>query len=591
MLTKQLTIAMLTVATCSAGLCPAQEAGTDIDPVPRLLKNLQADSVKVAASAAKSLGVIFSPGGKARDDRDAVIEVLITKLDAKQGGLLRKETATALGNIRAKAAVEPLKEALNDKDIEAAVEAGKAIAKILPVDAARDYLKAQAPDASESVLVAVHSAMATIAKAEDAEFLLAGLPSENWRIQQAIVQGVERSARAGARLQPDDYEKLAGVLGSEILNASNAAVHFFQHIRNTDSTAAVLNAADTHGDGSETDESWRMRTYALRTIWNWGWPSNQEALPYVIRNLGDRTVNVTNEARRILNGLRKDQHIGQAELYPLLLTELEKAESLKTRAGIMREWGGNVDRQFASRVAAVASKTLTESMEQPKEWSARAYSVKLLGASGFTGAIETIAECVSDDTSNVRQAAGKSLEQLAPLASEDELAAVSPILQPLLEKPVDWRKTAIAARATGYYPSEAAIQPLIGLLSHSVLNARDASSFALARVARTNPELKAKIEAPLFAEISEVSGSWQYGARVLGALQNPKAVPLLTTILSKGDWRSQESAARAVKEIAAVAAIEDDALNQALIGAAQSEVVQVQDAANLALRAVAKKEE
>lgn len=581
------TAVVLVIFTIGEGI--AQEA-TQVDPVPRLLRNLEADDAKVAASAAKSLGVVFTPGGKVRDDRDAVIEALIAKLDAKYGGILRRETAKALGNIRAKQAVEPLKESLKDEDIEAAVESGKAIAKILPVDEAREYLKAQAPEAPESVLVAVHSAMATIAKAEDAEFLLTGLPSENWRTQQAVAQGVERAVRAGARLTPDDYEKLAGVYGSEILNASNAAVHFFTHIRNSDSIAAVLNAADIHGDGSETDFTWRNRTYALRTIWNWGWPTNQEALPLVIRNLGDRTANVTNEARRILNHLRKEEHVGNGELHPLMLAELEQTESLKTRAGIMREWGGSVDRQFASRIAAVAEETLTEAMQQPKEWSARAYSLQMLGSSGYTGAIEAIAQCISDDTPNVRQSAGRALEQLALLASEEELASVPPLLQPLLEKPVDWRKTAIAARASAYYPSKDAVQPLIDLLSHSVLNARDASSFALARYARHVPALKEQMEAPLFAELSETTAAWQYGARVLGALENPAAVPLLTTILTKGDWRSRESAARAVKDIAAVVEIKDDALNEALVAASQSEVVQVQDAANLALRAVAKEE-
>ena len=587
---KLLSTAALALIVFGTQLCSAQNAATEIDPVPRLLRNLEADNAKVAASAAKSLGVVFSPGGKVRDDRDAVIEALITKLDAKYGGILRRETAKALGNIRATQAVEPLKESIRDEDIEAAVESGKAIAKILPVDEAREYLKAQAPEASESVLVAVHSAMATIAKAEDAEFLLTGLPSENWRTQQAVVQGVERAARAGARLTPEDYTKLAGVYGSEILNASNAAVHFFTHIRNSDSMAAVLAAADVHGDGAEDDFSWRNRTYALRTIWHWGWPTNQEALPVVLRNLGDRTANVTNEARRVLNHLRKEEHVGNGQLHPLMLAELEKAESLKTRAGIMREWGGSVDRQFASRIAAVAEKTLNEAIEQPKEWSARTYSVQMLGASGYTGAIETVAQCVADDVPNVRQSAGKALEQLAPLASEEELAAVPPILLPLLDKPVDWRKTAIAAKVSAYYPSDSAVQPLIDLLSHSVLNARDASSFALARYAQQVPELKEKMETPLFAEVSETSASWQYGARVLGALQNPAAVPLLTTILSKGDWRSQESAAKAVKEIAVVADINDEALNEALVAASQSEVVQVQDAANLALRAVAKEE-
>ena len=92
----------------------------------------------------------------------------------------------------------------------------------------------------------------------------------------------------------------------------------------------------------------------------------------------------------------------------------------------------------------------------------------------------------------------------------------------------------------------------------------------------------------LHAEVPRVKGSWQYGARVLGALKNPAAVPLLTTILTDGDWRSQQNAALAVAQIADEKKLEDDALNQALVRAAQSDVIQVQDAANQALRAVTK---
>ena len=75
---------------------------------------------------------------------------------------------------------------------------------------------------------------------------------------------------------------------------------------------------------------------------------------------------------------------------------------------------------------------------------------------------------------------------------------------------------------------------------------------------------------------------------MLGTFENPEAIPLLTTILSQGDWRSQHNAALAVARIADEKKVEDDALNKVLVEAAQSEVIQVQDAANKALRAVSK---
>jgi HEAT repeat protein len=534
------------------------------------------------------LGVIFTPGQKVRDDRDKVIDALIGKLTARQGGALRRETATALGNIQAAKAVDSLKDTLKDEDHTVSTAASNAIAKILPVDEAREYLKAQAFEASESVHVAVYDAMSKIAKPEDTDFLLDGLPSKNWRTEMNAVKGIERTVRAGARLKPESYDKIAAVFGNEITNASNAAVHFFTHVRNEESMRAVHAAADKRGDGSKDDVSWRDRVYALRTIYSWGFPKNEASLPVVIRQLGDRTANVTNEARRLLNHLKKEKLISQHDLYPLFLTELETAESLPLRAGIMREWGSHVDEQYASRIAKVASKTLTEAMEVKEEWSARAYSATLLGAAGYTADVETISKCVADDVSNVRSAAGRALEQLSVLCSDEEAALVPPILLPLLKQSTDWRKSAVAARASGFYPSDSAVEPLIKLLSHSVINVKAASSGSLSRLAESDAGLKEKIEAPLFAEIAKVAGSWEYGARVLGTLQNPKAIPLLTTILNKGAWRSQQNAARAVKDIADLNTIKDESLNQALIAAAQSEVLQVQDAANEALRSIAK---
>jgi HEAT repeat protein len=584
----------LTISACLLSVClfAAESAfaqADTTDPVPRLMANLKSDNVRVSASAARSLGVVFAPGRKPHPAREEVVAALIGKLESKLGGEVRRDSAWALGRIEAKEALDGLKVALKDEDVEVAIASGEAVTRILPVDDARAYLKEQSVDATESLTAAVYTAMARISKAEDAEFLLAGLPSENWRTEQAAVQGLERSTRAGARLTPDDYTKLAGVLGNEIRNASGAAVHFFTHIRNEDSMAAVLAAADAKGDGSKEDTTWRNRSNALSVIFHWGWPTSEPALPIVIQQLGDRTANVTNGARRILNQLKADKYLSQNDLYPLMLTELEKTEDLSLRGGIMREWGNHVDQQYASRIAVVASSTLTQAIEEKDAWSARAFSIALLGQSHYTGSMEEIAGCVSDDVPNVRNAAGRSLEQLAPLCTNEERAAVPPILQPLLEKPVDWRKTSVAARAAASFPSDEAIAPLVKLLSHSVLNVRDSASHSLATIAASsNEDLRTKIEPLLHSEVSRSKGSWQYGARVLGALKNPAAVPLLTLILSEGDWRSQQAAALAVAKIADEKKVEDDALNKALVEAAQSEVIQVQDAANKALRAVSK---
>jgi HEAT repeat protein len=583
MISRLLTTLAL-IAICS----PVFGQATTPDPVPKLLANLDSTNTRVSASAARSLGVIFTPGQKARADKDKVVDALIGKLTARQGGALRRETATALGNIQAAKAVDTLKETLKDEDHTVSTAASNAIAKILPVDEAREYLKAQAAESSESVHVAVYDAMSKIAKPEDTEFLLAGLPSKNWRTEMNAVQGVERTVRAGSRLKPEDYDKIAAVFGNEITNASNAAVHFFTHVRNEESVRAVHAAADKQGDGTKADVTWRDRTYALRTIYHWGFPANESSLPVVIRQLGDRTANVANEARRLLNHLKRERLISQQDLYPLFLTELESAKAIGTRAGIMREWGSHVDEQYASRVAKVASQTLTEAMEAKSDWSARAYSVTLLGSAGYTADVEKISQCVADDVSNVRSSAGRALEQLAQLCSDEEAALVPPILVPLLTQSTDWRKSAVAAKAAGFYPSETAIQPLIKLLSHSVINVKSAASGSLSRLVQADVALKEKIETPLFAEVGKVAGSWEYGARVLGTLENPAAIPLLTTILTKGAWRSQHNAAKAVQEIADVNIIKDESLNQALISAAQSEVLQVQDAANEALRAISK---
>jgi HEAT repeat protein len=224
-------------------------------------------------------------------------------------------------------------------------------------------------------------------------------------------------------------------------------------------------------------------------------------------------------------------------------------------------------------------------MKEKTQWPARAYSVVLLGASGYTGSMTEIATCVGDDVANVRIAAGKALEELCPLCSAAERAVVAPLLQPLLDRPDDWRKTAVAARSVGPYATAESVPPLVVLLSHTVLNVREGASHSLAVIASgENGDLRTALDKAIYPELEKNEKAWEFGAHALGALRDAKAVPVLTRILSRGDWRAQGSAALAVAKIAADQKINDKPLSDALIQAAQSEVLQTQDAANKALR-------
>ena len=71
-------------------------------------------------------------------------------------------------------------------------------------------------------------------------------------------------------------------------------------------------------------------------------------------------------------------------------------------------------------------------------------------------------------------------------------------------------------------------------------------------------------------------------------MKDPKAVPQLTTILQRGTWLAQVAAANAVSQIAADSKISVKALSDALIKAGQSDVRQVQEACDKALRALTK---
>ncbi len=559
------------------------------NPVPALMRNLNSQYVNVAASAARSLGVVFSPGGRGGNELEPVTAKLIENLSSPKGAVLRRECATALGRIQARTALDPLKEAIKDVDYSVAIAAANAIREILPVDEARVYLKGIAVDPSESIQVAAFDAMSQIAKPEDADFLLTGMDATNWRIQTSSIRGLERAVRAGARIKPEDYDKVAAMLGGEVSNTAEAALWFLAHTRNSESIRAAIAAVDTKGDGGPDDTSWRTRTYGIRTLYNMGWPHNRKGLPAVIRQLGDSTANVVNEAKGLIYYLLNEKKMRRQELFPLLLAELEKAEGDSLRAGIMAEMDGGIARHYSSRVAKIAAVCLNDAMTNKTSWQVRAHAINLLGHCENTMAIEQVATCVGDDVPNVRQAAGNALSRLASNCTEEQKAKVAPILLTYLTDTRDWRKTAIAANNAGYYYAKDAVAPLVKLLSHGVGNVKDGAARSLINlVDHRNEEYGAQVEAALLPEMEATDLAWEYGAKVLGPLQNAETIPLLRKILERGTWRAKENAARAVADIAAVNKISDKALNDVLIRNAQSQILQVQETSNHALKMLAK---
>ena len=527
--------------------------------VPQLLRNLESDNEHVAASAARSLGVVFAPGGRGGEDKAKVVTQLIEHLSSQKGPEIRRQCAVALGMIRAAEAAEPMKKTLEDPEIEVVLAAGEAVGQILPVDEARKYLKeVGAGDAGLAKVGAFHG-LSTIAKPEDAPFLLTGVGSENWRAQKACVNGLHRAVRAGADLSEDEYKSIAVVLGADTVNAADSAVHFFSHAHNPGAVAALRDAVDPeiHPD------NWRQRARALRAIRHRNLPRSQPELPLVIRNLGDKTANVNNEVLSMLQYFREERRLHHHTLMPILVSELERAEPLRRRGAIMKQMHHDIDEQYASRVGTVAAKTLIDAASNEEEWPARAQALRIVGVTAHSGAIEEVANAVDSNIANVRSAAGVALERIGPVCPPEEAVKVAPILHPHLSDAVDWRKTTVAAGAIGSYANSETIDPLVNLLAHAVLNVRRDASRSLVLIANgEDADLKAQMDAALYAKLDANSASWEHGAPVLGALNDPKAVPNLTKMLASEHWLTQEAAARAVAALAMDHEINDQAAHR-----------------------------
>jgi HEAT repeat protein len=582
MLTRSLS-ALITLLLVLPALAQVQG---DINPVPKLLKNLESPDARISAAAAISLGTIFRDRDTGSEDAKKAVAALQTKLDAKNPVRLRLEASHALGQIKARSCVDALQAMVLDDNPSVSLSAANSIGRILPGQEAAQLLKGVADaNPSEAVLLTVYSALAKVAGPNDVDFLVKGIANTNWRIQVEALRGMENAANRGARLAPEVYASIAALLVNDVANIANQATHFLSHTRTQQALSTVISAIETKGDGGPADVSWRTRTHALQALHRIGMPRQAPGLPAVIRQLDDRTTNVVNEVHRIFQTIKENENIPRGYLTPLLVKELEKAESLGLCAKIMTELGGSVPHQYASRVGTAASRILAESIKAPEHWEARTRSVILVGNTGRTADLTVIAGCIGDDVANVRQAAGSALQKLGKLASVEERATVLPVLMPLLTTTNDWRKTAVAAGAASAYPQEELVAPLVKLLTHDVVNVQSAAARTLRNFAAGNDDaLRAAVGTDVLAVLNANKNCWEYGAQVLGVLSPDSSLALLTSMLKEGNWRTKENAARAVRELAGHHQIRDKALNDALIANTQSNIGQVQQSANDALR-------
>jgi len=382
--------------SCATFAETAATAPAKANPIPQLQKNLESLDEHVSSNAARSLGIVFTSRDTSKEQLQKVVDTLMEKLKTGKWTRLRLECIAALGAIRARKAVEALKETMRDENITISFAAGKAIVQVLHADAARTLLKNMGAEESESVQRVVYRTFIELATQDDVEFLMKGLDSKNWQVQMDALRGLERAARAGARMKDAIYAKVASLLGNEIANVAETAMNLLVNVRSADALNTLKKAAETKGDGGSADSSWRTRSYALKAINRIGLPSNESCLSAVIRQLDDSTANVIREAKAVLNSIRANRHYFRVPkedlqratasyLYPRFLAELEKAESLGLRAKIMREMGAAVPRQYADRVARAAAKSLEDSVKDKSAWDLRNQSLVLLGASGAAG--------------------------------------------------------------------------------------------------------------------------------------------------------------------------------------------------------------
>ncbi len=582
------------------------------EQIAKLLEDLTCAAGHKNVASAMALGELFDAKNPNRpaDGLDGVVQALANRLQANLRGpnamVIRVSCADALGKIRTKACVPPLKWALDNGDAETAIAAADALTRALPAKELAALMREKLNNGSPAARAVAAKYVARIAGADDiaalGKTLSESKEADDWPTRERCANALAALAGKGHKLPADVCEALVAAQADSarnVVDASVAALRAALANSRDELLPLLAKAAATKDDPeNKADRAWHVREIAITLLGETGMPHIKGHLPVIVASLGDDTLNVARAARKTLGRLPKDV------LIPLLIGTLKATAPPNVKAGALEMIGGTPAGAHTAATVELALTLLKESAdvddpggeeedgkkkvspENKARRRLRAAAVKFLGAAGITKAAPDIARGVSDDSVAVRRAATAALRKLK-LKTDAERAAVVAVLAPTLAGD-NWRKATAAAMALAGCPHADAIAPLIehGLTS-TVLNVQRAATNTLVQYGK-DPALEAHVEKTLLAMAGDDDGSsiWEFGAVVFGELKTKAAVPLLVSMLAEppvGDeenhWRIQVHAAEALGAIGDKSA----AVKAALRVCAKSKILQVKGAANQAL--------
>ena len=580
--------------------------------IAKLLEDLTCAAGHKNVAAAMALSELFDAKNPNRpaEGLDGVVGALAKRLQANLTGpnamVIRVSCADALGKIRTKACVPPLKWALDNGDAETAIAAADALARALPAEELTALMRKKLDDGSAAARAVAAKYVARIAGPGDiaalGKTLAESTEADDWRTRERCANALAALAKKGHKLPAEVCEALVAAQADptrNVVDASVAALRAALANSRDELLPLLAKAAATKDDPKDKeDRAWHVREVAITLLGETGMPHIKAHLPVIVAGLGDDVLNVVRAARKALGRLPRNV------LVALLTDTLKTTAPANVKAGALAMIGSIPAGEHTAATAELALTLLKESTdvdnfveeEEPggKKTSPenrarrrlRAAAVKFLGSAGITKAAPDIARGVSDDSVAVRRAATAALRRLK-LKTDAERAAVVAVLAPVLAGD-DWRKATAAANALAGCPHADAIGPLIEHgLANTTLNVQRAATKVLVQYG-SDPALKTQVEKTLLATAGDDDGSptWEFGAVVFGELKTKAAVSLLITMLSeppvadeKSHWRVQVHAAEALGAIGDGNAT----VKAALRVCAKNKILQVKEAASQAL--------
>jgi hypothetical protein len=473
------------------------------------------------------------------------------------------------------------KEGAEDSTIEISLASAAALARILPDGDLRPLMreklaagKGQSPSAAAKYLSAAPVA-------DDYDAFAAGLKSSQWRAKKGCALGLAVLVKGGKTLPAEVIAALVAMLDNDVLNVvQGAQVALSESRGNAEAVAAVAKAAGTHGDGGEADTTWRLRAGAIETLGLMGEQPVADNLTVVLAGLGDDTKNVVQASQKALARVPVEKR------FPGLLKELAAAKETRTRAGIMEAMGNRVPADQAEPTAKIAKAALTDPGEGADASRVRAAAISLLSGLPEPGQYAgACAGCLGDEAAAVREAAAGALMR-STLSAEQKAQVADIAVNQLQAK--DAQRIVTALTLLENCPSAKAAPAVAKCLPHESLEVQQAACSVLLTWAK-DPAAAPAVEAALVESLPGPanSRSWEFGARVLGAMKAKSGVPVLTEMLKwTGEDADQAHARAQIAAAGAVAAIgvPDAAAMDALKALGNHQFPQVKSAAAAALR-------